>query len=429
MDDCREKITPAPIENKSGTNYSSGANRCAGVLVVAAALVAQSAAAATGPAMTGLTAQADSAMAGASNPAALARLPRTEWAAETLLFLSESTNETTADFAPGTAVEDNDGSLFVPFLYYGRPLNERWSVGASLTAPGGFGEDPGDSGPGRYLLKEWTLIYVALSPAAAYRVNEQFSVGASLNLTYTDFEYESAVFNPEPGIGDGTMRIEADEFTYSLQFGLLWELSERTRLGLNYRSESESDLAATPEFSGLGPARQAALEEGRLGRRLEFETVLPQIVIAGVYHELGNGTALTLDVAWMEFSDFGMTEFKVGEDAVITSDQEFEDIWAASAGLSYPLGNRWTLKGGVAWTSEFIKDQNRTSSFRMDQIWGLGVGAEYRWGQDRIIGFNLNYFDLGDAPVENDIPLLGTIREVYTDRTAIGIGLSLRWLR
>ena len=68
-----------------------------------------------------------------------------------------------------------------------------------------------------------------------------------------------------------------------------------------------------------------------------------------------------------------------------------------------------------------------------DRLPGLGlIGTrtrENRWGQDRIVGFNLNYFDLGDAPVENDIPLLGTIREVYTDRTAIGIGLSLRWLR
>jgi long-chain fatty acid transport protein len=293
----------------------------------------------------------------------------------------------------------------------------------------GFSEDVGD-GPTRYLVNEWTLAMVNLSPAVAYQLTEKVSLGAALNVSYTYYYYESAVFNPEPDIGDGRMEIEADDISFSGQFGLLWELSPRTRIGFGYKSENDPKLTDTPAFSGLGPTRQMLLEQGGgLTNEVSFQTTTPQSLGGGIYHEFEGGTSVTFDAVWMEFSAFGMSEFLVGDSTVDVSNQDFEDIWAFSAGVSYPLENRWTLKAGLMGTTQFIKDVNRTKTFKMDQIFGIGIGAEYQWGDQRVVGLNLNYYDLGDAPVEVDIPLVGTVRGQYSEHYAIGLDFTFRWIR
>ena len=131
----------------------------------------------------------------------------------------------------------------------------------------------------------------------------------------------------------------------------------------------------------------------------------------------------------MEFSAFGMSEFAVGDSAVDVGEQDFEDVWAFTVGITYPLPNRWTLKAGLMGTTQFIKDVNRTKTFKMDQIFGAGIGAEYRWGDKRVVALNLNYYDLGDAPVEVDIPLIGTVRGQFSENYSIGLDFTFRWMR
>ncbi len=380
------------------------------------------------PAQAGLFAPADSAMTAAFNPAGMTRLDRPEWVAEGVLFVSDSTFVQTADSVDGAITQDSDSLLFAPLIYYTRPIGEKWSAGFSGTALG-FGEDVG-SGPTRYLVKEWALAVVSASPAAAVRLTESLSLGAALNISYTYYYYESAVFNPEPDIDDGVMEIEATDISFSGQVGLLWELSPRTRIGFNYKSEVDADLSDTPSFSGLGPTRQMMLEQGgALSNKVAFQSVTPQSLGGGIYHEFSGGTSVTFDAVWMEFSKFGMSEISVGDDTVEADSQDFEDIWAFSLGINYPLQNRWTLKAGLMGTTEFIKDVNRTKTLTMDQIFGAGIGAEYRWGDKRVVGLNLNYYDLGDAPVEVDIPLVGTVRGQYTDHYSVGLDFTFRWIR
>jgi long-chain fatty acid transport protein len=384
--------------------------------------------ASSGPAASGLFAPADSAMTAALNPAGLTRLERPDWVAQGLLFYSESTFEQTADSVDGDITVDSDGFLVAPLIYYGRPIGEKWSAGFSGTAMG-FGEDVGD-GPTRYLVKEWVAVIASLSPAIGYRLTEKVSLGAALNISYTYYYYESAVFNPEPDIGDGRMEIEATDITFSGQIGLLWELTPRTRIGFNYKSEVDPTLADTPDFSGLGPTRQMMLEQGgALANELIFQSTTPQSFGGGIYHEFTGGTSVTFDAIWIEFSEFGMSEFSVGDSSVDVGNQDFEDVWAYSVGISYPLGNRWTIKGGLMGTTQFIKDVNRTKTLKMDQVYGAGIGAEYQWGDKRVVGLNLNYYDLGDAPIEVDIPLVGMVRGQYSKHYSIGLDFTFRWIR
>ena len=141
----------------------------------------------TGAGMTRLFATADNATTSTSNPAGLTRIRRPEWVVQVLAFGSESTFVTTEDSFDGVTVDDSDGSLVVPFIYYARPINDRLGFGISLTGTGGLGEDLDDAGPQRYLLEEWSMAFGSLSPALGYRINEQWSAGVAVNINFTQF--------------------------------------------------------------------------------------------------------------------------------------------------------------------------------------------------------------------------------------------------
>lgn len=60
---------------------------------------------------------------------------------------------------------------------------------------------------------------------------------------------------------------------------------------------------------------------------------------------------------------------------------------------------------------------------------GAGIGAQYQWDRDRLVGVNFSYYDLGDGSVEKDVPLVGTLSSEYSSNYALGLDISIRWLR
>ena len=397
------------------------------VTVLAVSLATSVARAGNGPAFSGVIATADDATTAASNPAGLTRLEASELAGKLLSFFSDSTFETSASSIGPLSSSDESSSIFIPSLYYARPINGRVTFGASLSVPAGVGQDAGDDTPGRYLLEEWSLGYVSLAPAVGYRVNERLSLGAAVNLNYTLYSYESAVFNGT-GEPDGKMELEDGDFGVGFQLGLLFEATGKTRFGLTYRSSSESDFSDAPELSGLTPEREAQIEAAGLrDQSLDLTSKFPQVVAGGLYHEFGNGSSVTFDLGWVDFAEFGIQELALGESSIEVRDTRYDSIWAASAGLSWPLGTDWKLRFGAAGVSSGVDDEDRSFAFRLDQVAGAGVGAEYRWGERKLLGFNLTYYDLGDAPVSRDVPQQGTLSGEYSKNEAIGFDLALSW--
>jgi long-chain fatty acid transport protein len=179
------------------------------VLVIG--LLASSAATADGspwPAATGLTAVADSALTAQTNPAGMARVTDAEFIGQVTVISTQSDDETSSSGLGLSSSDDDSGLYGGPLFYYVRPLNDRVNVGISLAVPAGFGDDYGSGSPSRYLVEEWSLVYVSLVPAISYRLTEQWSVGVSVPINYAKFDLENAVFNP--GAADGKMELEGD---------------------------------------------------------------------------------------------------------------------------------------------------------------------------------------------------------------------------
>ena len=75
-----------------------------------------------------------------------------------------------------------------------------------------------------------------------------------------------------------------------------------------------------------------------------------------------------------------------------------------------------------------VEDDKRTVTLRLDAMWAVGVGIEWRWKDNRAISATLNYLQMGDAPVTTpNIPLIGSMTGQFTDRQTIWLQIGMNF--
>ncbi len=395
-------------------------------LVVVLGLVVASGALAAGPhpAMSGMAAADDASVAG-SNPAGMTRFDSRVMHGEINGFFSDSTWEGRIGTGPEFRTEDSNTTV-VPSGNIVMPFKDNWWFGFTILG-GGFSDEFTEGWPGRYFMEEYELLYISAFPSIATKLTDKLSIAGSLAFTYTSYEQDKAVPNLDPGAGDGHLNIDTDGSTLGFGLSLLYEFTERTRFGMSYLSELDPELDGTAEFSMLSPTTEAVLDAaGLLGARIDVTSRSPQSIIAGIYHEFDNTSAVTFDVAWVDFSEFKLSEMYVNGNQLIESNPIYDDIFAFSVGYSLPVSDGLRIGFGAMYADDMIEDENRTLMLRLDSMWGVGVGIEWQWTDKRALSVTLNYLEIGEAPVRSpDIPLIGSVIGRYTDRQTIWLQIGM----
>lgn len=380
------------------------------------------------PGLSGLAASADSAETAATNPAGITRFTQRAFEVEIMWFTSESEWESEFSTSGGEFNSKDSSDTIVPRVFYIEPLTDRLS--ASFTILGaGFSDDLGDW-PGRYFIESYDSVLISAFPSLAYRINDQWSVAGSLAFSYSSFEQERAVRNIfDPGFGDGKSELETDGFEVGFGLSTLYQSSERTRWGLTYQSEIEPDQDGDSDFSGLGPNTEAVMKRlGVIGADINVESTSPQSVLAGVYHEFPNNHAVTVDLAWIDFSQFRLSEYYFNGEALAESDPSYDDIYAITTSYTWPVSERWMLGVSALATNQMIDDDERTMTLRLDALWSAGIAAEWQWTESRTVKLSVSYMGLDDAPVTTpEIPGVGSLEGEFKSRDTILFQVGMTW--
>jgi len=398
------------------------------MVVLSCALSSTEALARPYPGFSGLVASADSAQTAATNPAGITRFTERAAEIEIMWFASESKWESEFSNSGDQFNSKDSNDTIVPRVFYLQPLSDRFS--ASFTILGaGFSDDLGDW-PGRYFIESYDSVLISAYPSLAYRINDQWSVAGSLALSYSSFEQERAVRNIfDPGFGDGKSELETDGFEVGFGASTLYQASQRTRWGLTYQSEIEPDQDGDSDFSNLGPNTEAVMRRlGIIGADINIESTSPQSVLAGVYHEFHNNHAVTVDVAWIDFSEFRLSEYYFNGESFVESEENYKDIYSVSTSYSWPVSPRWMLGVSGLVTNQMIDDDDRSMTLRLDALWAAGIGAEWRWTDKRRVKFALSYMGLDDAPVQTaDIPGVGSLEGKFEQRDTLLFQVGISW--
>jgi long-chain fatty acid transport protein len=377
-----------------------------------------------GPAFTGITAAANDATSTFWSPAGITRLKKPELLVQGMFVRAESKFGVDQSNIGGGDADSDNRYLLVPAVYYVHPVNDRFSMGASLTVPSGMGNDYGKDWSGRYLSEESDLTFVSLAGTLGYRLSEQWSVGGGPIMMYTDSMTKARINNIGDGRNDGRIKLEEDGVGFGWQLGLLYEFSDTARVGATYRSEIDPDLSGKPRIHGEGPLLKDALKAlGVLDKHIDVDFKVPAMAQLGYYQEFMDKWSFTLDGMWLNTSAFGINHVSVSGTQV-SFNGDFKDAWMFTAGMKYRYRPDLAFSVGGLHMSSPVSDNKRNIALPLDRINVIGAGVEWHW-KDLLIHTNLNYADLGDGNLDQKGGLAGRIKGSFERNHAVILDMQL----
>ena len=308
-----------------------------------------------------VTANPGTAMTAVTNPAGLARIGnRTDFSMEAFM------PQRSADFtALGGVEEESAVAMYgVPAIGWTAPVADGSDVyfGGGMFGTSGMGVDyaPTAMSPGYFTDPTDPTTFVAdpvswegysnlsfwqMAPAVAWNVNDRYSVGMSLNIDYQAVAFKQRVTTDSHTVLQNfDLSRGASGFGLGLGLGLLYDVTDRLTIGLNYKSKQQ--FAPMEYQLGWGDISNGPGQEMPAGT-YTLDLDFPQQAAIGVAFDATSSLTLSADVKWIDWSD------TMGELAVegpggmsVPMDPGWEDQTVYALGVAYALNDSVDLRAG-----------------------------------------------------------------------------------
>ena len=316
--------------------------------------------------------------------------------------------------------------------FYVHSLGKDFKVGLGMLQNFGLALAYGDGWAGRYYVKRAALVGVTFAPVASYRVNEQISIGGGPNIMVAYLKTTSNINNVLPlGTGDGQLEVKDTTAGVGGQFGVLYEPTKGTRVGVTYYSPIKLNFSDTPAFSNLGTIGGALQSRGLLNRNLDLGMTVPQHVILSGYHELSNAWAVMGDFGWENWSKFGEVDVAITGGQLnpsLTTTSNYDDTYHVGVGSQYRLNPEWLLNGGFAYDSSMVSAANRSLALPSGATYKFGMGANWLKSPNVKLGFSYELSYIGDMAVsQNRGPLAGQVSGEFKNAMIHFFAFTFNW--
>ncbi|CAM3382410.1 OmpP1/FadL family transporter [Halomonas lysinitropha] len=275
-------------------------------------------------------------------------------------------NDAEASSLGGAVGYDRGGSrqggetAVVPSFAAKTQLDDRFDLGMAIYAPYGLSTKYDEDWIGRYHAIETELATIDFQPTLNYRASDRLNLAVGLRAQYADatltnaIDFGSAAASmgspvATPGQNDVIGEVTGDDWGYGYTLGALFQVDDRTRLGIGYRSEIDLTLDGELDVRGTDPVSQGAIAAGQVtGTGGKAELTTPANLNLGIHHQLTDRLALMANAEWTEWSSFDelVVDFDDGRDPSRT-EENWNDTWAFSVGANYALTPQWLLRAGL----------------------------------------------------------------------------------
>ncbi len=288
--------------------------------------------------------------------------------------------------------------LLAPTLFYTSKDINGARYGISLTVPGGLSKR-WKSPFAKTFAEEFTLKIIELNPVAAYKINDQFSIGGGLRLIYV----EGVVKSDGTGIGKPAIRdMEADSTEFGYNLALTYKPVSNVNISATYRSNVDLGVEGNAKLYLSG----TKLYDGGAN----VEVPLPAIAAVAVSYDFG-GTIVELEydkTMWSEYKalDFGF-EDKVPAALKAAFDdpkpRDWEDTDAIRLGVTHHLNDKVTLMGAVATDDNPAPEKNLGFELPDSDAMLYSGGVTYEYNDKLTLGASFLYDSKDDRTVKNDV--------------------------
>lgn len=353
----------------------------------------------------------------ANNPAAMSDLDGTYLQADvTAVNFSAKFNGTAHD-ALGRPISGGNGgdagtTLPVPALAFATKVSDQVNLGIALDVPFGFQTEYDQNWIGRYDAIKTKLQSFDSTLSASFKINDQWSVGASAIAERTNADLTNAINFNGVGLGiqqgiaaqtaagiaqiqaaaaagqippaqaaamiqaamqqgqaaaggvaavtppgsDGYAEVKGNSWAWGWQVGTYWKPTANDRVALNYRSRISHDIDGTANFTTT-PGYALLLANPALSGSIppfqhtagKARLTNPAVASLSYWHQ-EQRFGLGMDVAWTQWSVMRQLTLRYANPAQPTTVLPFNwrNTWYASVGGEYYATDKLTLRAGVA---------------------------------------------------------------------------------
>jgi len=199
------------------------------------------------------TAVVNDATATYYNPAALTLLKNPQIitlgsvAYSRALFTGQAIQPTTGFTQSGSS--NSQTHFYLPSLYLGIPTSGKVTAGLAIIA-NSFNKDLEGDSILRYTQSSNSTKNIDLVPAVGIKLNEFFSLGVGINLSYANLVMQQLSVFPSLNIPDAQSHNECNATAFGGSIGFLLKPSHSTFIGFSYRSSITYRLSGKSVFGG-----------------------------------------------------------------------------------------------------------------------------------------------------------------------------------
>ncbi|MDF1535657.1 MAG: outer membrane protein transport protein [bacterium] len=344
--------------------------------------------------------QADDPSAVHHNPAAITGLEGIQIMTGLTIITPESEFE-------GVSAEKQ--TFYPPYFFYANQVKESdWFIGFGINAPFGLGTEWNENAPFNDFFRttvtplnpvdvvtETTLEIAKIAPVAAYRVNDQFSVGFGPEY----YDVQKVVYKGGSSDGAGTgwdYSMKGDGHGLGYVLSGLYQPADALRIGFAWHS------GVTAELSGkavMFPDSGGAPYTGNASVDLN----IPDTMAIGVQYMVNEQLSLNFDLDQTQWSDYDKLVFKDGGTTIRTINKDYEDVLAIRFGGQYKIDEKWTVRAGYLTEPTPVVEETFDPRLPGADATGITLGGGYDAGSYAV---NLAYMALSkkDRTVDSNEP-------------------------
>lgn len=340
-------------------------------------------------------------------------------------------NTATGETATSGNHGNNNGPYYAPelgFVY----RQDALALGVGAYAQGGLGTQFGSSsflsrtatnGVNTGLDQFSRLLVLRIPFALAYKVNDQLSVGASVDAVWTSLNLGALldasqigslaaqgrargslipVLLSVPGLSGGYLNFTnhgivgggAEGWGVGGKVGMTYQVTPQTRLGVAYNFKTAvRDLTGNASLSAVSSVAGNIPLTGAIAVQ-NFQ--MPAQFTLGLEHRINSEWTVAADfqrVFWagvMKNLNLAFTQSGTGGALNLSIPQNYRDINVFALGAQYRYNDKWTLRGGFQYAQEAIPSNTMLAVVPAIPTTHLTGGFSYAMTKSDVINFGLS---------------------------------------
>jgi long-chain fatty acid transport protein len=340
-------------------------------------------------------------------------------------------------------------NALIPDVAIRQRLDDRWSVGLSVSVPWGVDTNYPATWAGRYYGLQTKLVATNITPVVAYDVAPGIVLAGGFQAQYAKGTLSSAVDlgtvgalyqipGSIPGGMDGSSSVNAHSWAYGYVLGARAVLPGDWAVGLSYRSAVHHTLKGpwtfTLDNAGLGSAIRAAT--GLLtDTTSRTKLVTPDILSLGLRKTLGDRWTALAELEWTNWTTFDALDIVAANPSqpVEVTTTQWKQAWMAALGAEYAADDQWALRAGAAYDGTPVPDSTVSTRIPDATRYWISAGATYHVTATLDLKVSVAHLFDGTRPVQQTAQMSGNalrgelIGATTSDANTAGFQAAYRW--